>query len=669
MPTKEKLQEVIDLTDTLNEKIEDANKMWEKGDVALGKQLENYQKILDAGVAAEKSGKISEKSLKSMASLLDDLAEGNKSLAQLANKRVFIESELVKARQANNTALVEQLDLEKQAVEQAIKLENVMTIQEAKTNALNKLTFGLYGKIVDMKTAWGEMDASTRRKIVGWGIIATIAGTILKIVSKMWEAGKRFAETIDSLGETFGVAGASAGPFKDSLIDANKEAILLGKGMTEIATITTTLSSDFGISAQRAADLSYKILDSSTAMGLTAEEGAKLFGMLMSIGSMNEDAAEAFAEQTYQLALQNKVAPQEVMKDIAENAEYFALFSKDGGKNLRNAAIQAKKLGIELSDVQGMAEGLLNFESQIKLNMEAQMLTGRKLNLDEATRLAYLGDHEGMMKEVLKQAGSLEKFNEMDHWSQKARAAQLHLSLGTLKKMLGKTAEIEKIKPFKDLAAKDTITAVTNILNQIKLIGFQLTETVGKKVIEIGESFIKWIKTEDGLKKIESVIERIGSIISAMVGRIETMIKYRHLIGTLMGALAGAAAGGLPGALVGAVGGLATTTALTGGYGFADEGKFVTSGPTPMMVGEDGREIVTVKKAPVKISAAAKSGINKADITEMASQISDAAKSGINKADITAMVGEMKKMRKEMNQAFGFDGRLFSTPLKMKLTG
>jgi hypothetical protein len=53
----------------------------------------------------------------------------------------------------------------------------------------------------------------------------------------------------------------------------------------------------------------------------------------------------------------------------------------------------------------------------------------------------------------------------------------------------------------------------------------------------------------------------------------------------------------------------------------------------------------------------------------MASQISDAAKSGINKADITAMVGEMKKMRKEMNQAFGFDGRLFSTPLKMKLTG
>ena len=68
-------------------------------------------------------------------------------------------------------------------------------------------------------------------------------------------------------------------------------------------------------------------------------------------------------KSTAALAKQEGVAPKAVLQDIAANGEAFAKFMKDGGDNIKNAAIQAKKLGTELGPVAGIAEGAFDFST------------------------------------------------------------------------------------------------------------------------------------------------------------------------------------------------------------------------------------------------------------------------------------------------------------------
>ena len=86
-------------------------------------------------------------------------------------------------------------------------------------------------------------------------------------------------------------------------------------------------------------------------MGLTADQGAKLFGTLIKIGGLTELQAEHLAESAYNLARANDINPAAAMEKIAESTEFFATYSKEGGKNIAQAAVDATKLGISMSSI------------------------------------------------------------------------------------------------------------------------------------------------------------------------------------------------------------------------------------------------------------------------------------------------------------------------------
>ena len=130
------------------------------------------------------------------------------------------------------------------------------------------------------------------------------------------------------------------------------------------------------------------------------------------------------------------VSPALVMKDLAQNAEFFAQFAKDGGGNIIQAGIAARKLGLEMSAVAGISESLLNFESSIESQLEASMLLGRQINLDKARQLAFTGDQEGMMKEILKQVGGEVEFNKMNVIQRKALAESVGVNVEQLSRLV-----------------------------------------------------------------------------------------------------------------------------------------------------------------------------------------------------------------------------------------
>ena len=99
---------------------------------------------------------------------------------------------------------------------------------------------------------------------------------------------------------------------------------------------------------------------------------------------------------------------------------------------LAKAVATAKSLGIEMSAVSNAAGKLLDFESSIAAEMEAELLIGRNLNLDKARAAALAGDETALMQELVREAGSLEQLQSMNVLQQQALADALGLSADEL---------------------------------------------------------------------------------------------------------------------------------------------------------------------------------------------------------------------------------------------
>jgi len=89
-----------------------------------------------------------------------------------------------------------------------------------------------------------------------------------------------------------------------------------------------------------------------------------------------------------------------ILNDMASNAEKFARFSMQGAEGLAEAAVAANQMGLNLEKVLKVADDLLDFEQSITSEFEAQVLTGRALNLEAARQAALSGDQESLMREI-----------------------------------------------------------------------------------------------------------------------------------------------------------------------------------------------------------------------------------------------------------------------------
>ena len=101
------------------------------------------------------------------------------------------------------------------------------------------------------------------------------------------------------------------------------------------------------------------------------------------------------------------VSTEEIMREIgSSSADILANFgfSTDA---LANAVLQTRRLGVTLTQAKNIAGGLLDFESSITSELEAEILLGKQFNFERARALAATGDIAGATAEVLRQTREL----------------------------------------------------------------------------------------------------------------------------------------------------------------------------------------------------------------------------------------------------------------------
>ena len=162
----------------------------------------------------------------------------------------------------------------------------------------------------------------------------------------------------------------------------------------------TTLSEEFRDLSLVTAENAANIEQFAQNAGIAGSEVAKLNKKLMVMEGLSFDAALSMQEQAAAMAKAEGLAVGRVLNDMASAAEDFARFSREGADGLAEAAVAAAKLGLSLDGVLKASEGLLDFESSITKEFEAQVLTGQALNLERARQAALAGDQEGLLQEI-----------------------------------------------------------------------------------------------------------------------------------------------------------------------------------------------------------------------------------------------------------------------------
>ena len=196
------------------------------------------------------------------------------------------------------------------------------------------------------------------------------------------------------------------------------------------------LSDEFGGIANVSAELQASTSLISTNMGIAGTEAASLAGSFARLNGNSQDVALDMVKTTQEFAKQNGIIPSRLMSDLAQSAEEFSLYGKDGGDNILRAAGYAQKLGVNMKTLTNITDNLLDFESSITKELELSALMGKNINLDRARALAYEGDIEGATKATLDALGGVDAFNKMDIFQKKAAAELLGVQVSELDKMV-----------------------------------------------------------------------------------------------------------------------------------------------------------------------------------------------------------------------------------------
>jgi len=263
------------------------------------------------------------------------------------------------------------------------------------------------------------------------GGIKKLFGFIKKGYQEGLEAAKKVSEENVGLSRSLGLAQGEASKLAGTV---------RGMGPTQAASVESAkaLYSAMGGTEKLSTKTLKTFIGLNTFAGMSAENLASIHKFAKLSGDDSGVVAEHMADAALSAIKNNKLAVSQkvLLGDVAKTSDVIKLRYQGQENELVKIVADAKKYGLELSKAEDIAKSLLNIEDSLAAEMEAELLTGKELNLEKAREAALNGDVATLQAEIAKNAGSIEEFNKMNVVQQEAYAKAVGLSRQDLGKML-----------------------------------------------------------------------------------------------------------------------------------------------------------------------------------------------------------------------------------------
>jgi hypothetical protein len=176
---------------------------------------------------------------------------------------------------------------------------------------------------------------------------------------------------------------------------------------------------------------------------ITGKESANIVGNV--IAQVNNLKKAGLATQDYKA----------VLKEVSNLGGYLGLSFAKYPEKLTKAVLQTKAMGLELKQLDAIADSFLDYESSITKEMEAQILTGKEINLNKAREAFLNNDLVTAAEEITKQVGSTEEFLGMNRIAAESLASTFGMTRDTMADMLKKQEFLAKIGAKEGQSAKE----------------------------------------------------------------------------------------------------------------------------------------------------------------------------------------------------------------------
>ena len=491
-------------------------------------------------------------SLKEITKLQDQIGKGvnveakiQKELANIATRKKTI------SRQQNilaangvkiNEDLSKQLSSQFNIQEDTLNTLAQQNIEKQKSKSLLTLLgeggANLLDKLDKSGTASKLMKLNLKDTVTPMRLMELAIGFVVDAFISLDETTEKVAK---NLGISFHEAAGMNSQFSQIAQDSNNIFVT-----TEgIANSQIELSAALGTNAMFTAEMLQTQTELTTQLGLSAETSGEIAKLGLLTGKTSKEIAANVMGQSVAMNAANKTAITEksILQEVAKLSSSIQLSMANNPVALAEAVQTAKQFGMELSQVDGIANSLMNFEQSISNELEAELLLGKNLNLEKARTAALNNDLAVVAEEIAKQAGSAAEFTAMNRIQQEALAS----AVGMSKEDLAKSLQSREI--LAELGGKDAdMQAAYNRLKGEGLSQEEIATKLGDKRLaqslhseNIQSQFTASVaKMKELFVQVAAVLIPIVEPIMAAVGFMANLISKSMTFLKVLGSIAAA---------------------------------------------------------------------------------------------------------------------------------
>jgi hypothetical protein len=361
-------------------------------------------------------------------------------------------------------------------------------------------------KIIDLQSQNKELESQTSKyKNIGKALKEqlTSANLIDFVFVNLITAFNTSQKSIGELAKGLGMSASSAVSMRQdfaSIANSSMDANVSVKGLQEAQ---LAVGQALGTNAQLN-DEDLKTLTKITKQtGLTHDELIGMEKLSLAQGKnlgkqikQTLGGANAYAAQNKLVINQNKV-----LQEVSKASGSLKLSLGGSVEALGKAVVQSQKFGINLQTAESMAKGLLDFESSIQSELEAELLTGKTLNFEKARQLALEGKSTEAAAEMLKQVKGSAEFSKMNVVQQEAMANAVNMTKDEL---------------ADSLIEREALAAMAGEEGQSALERYNILKAQGKTEEDmakiLGEKAAKQLEQQSSQEKFNSSLEKAQEI-------------------------------------------------------------------------------------------------------------------------------------------------------------
>ena len=316
-------------------------------------------------------------------------------------------------------------------------------------------------------------------------------------------------DTFKKLDESTGKLAKQLGQSYNETKLMKKEFSQIAKSSENLFITTSSLTHSFETLADRFGTIggfSEATLKAQTELvkqaGYSEESAAEIAKFSLITGEASKDLTASALGTAKAFNMQNGLLLNEkaLLEDALKTSSAIQVSFGNSTDELILAVATAKKFGLQLSQVEDIAGSLLDFESSISNELEAELLLGKNINLEKARQAALDNDLATVAEEIANQVGSSAEFAEMNRIQQEAIAKSVGLSREDLAKSLQEQEAIAKLggdaassqEAYANMLAKGlTHEQIAKKLGDDKLldqIGNTITYFTRAHVVKVNES-------------------------------------------------------------------------------------------------------------------------------------------------------------------------------------